>query len=294
MPKVLKKEDFQEEETVAEDTSTQEIPSDAMIGEDGQVVEQEPEAEKKEGGEEPQPKPSEKTEYKHKSIEEYDKAYKEAERKMHEATTRAANLEKELAQYRKPPEPKPPTIDDKITEITQEALKAISALPVQYDAEGKPTAESLAKRDLDSAIIWAKAQRTIARLEIDEREKETSNWRNTVTKLTKKAKDEGLTSDDEMDMVATAFDRLSDISNLEDRISQAVEVTKSRLSRLREGFTKRQMQDKDEKNSLKVLGRGSSRKEGEKTSGSDKPATMTDALRQLKENRRVKREDLKF
>jgi hypothetical protein len=293
MPKVLKKEDFQEEETVAEDTSTQEIPSDAMIGEDGKVVEQEPEAEKKEGGEEPQPKPSEKKEYKYKSIEDYDKAYKEAERKMHEATTRAANLEKEVTQYRKP-EPKTPTIDDKIVEITDEAIKAIGALPIQYDAEGKPTTESLTKRDRDSAIIWAKAQRTISRLEIDEREKETSNWRSTVSKLTKKAKDEGLASDDEMDMVAVAFDRLSDIGSLEDRISQAVEVTKSRLSRLREGFTRRQVQDKDEKDSLKVLGRGSSRKEGDKTSGSDKPATMTDALRQSKESRRVKREDLKF
>jgi hypothetical protein len=167
-------------------------------------------------------------------------------------------------------------------------------LPIQYDAEGKPTTESLTKRDRDSAIIWAKAQRTISRLEIDEREKETSNWRSTVSKLTKKAKDEGLASDDEMDMVAGAFDRLSDVGNLDDRISQAVEVTKSRLSRLREGFTRRQVQDKDEKDSLKVLGRGSSRKEGEKTSGSDKPATMTDALRQSKESRRVKREDLKF
>jgi len=291
--KILKKEDFKEEDVVEDTSITQDIPSEAMIGEDGKIIEKEPEDKKKEGDEEPQPKLSEEKQYKYKSIEDYDKAYKEAEKKMHEATTRAANLEKEVTQYRKP-EPKLPTIDDKIVEITDEAIKQISALPVAYDAEGKPTTESLTKRDRDSAIIWAKAQRTISRIEIDEREKETSNWRSTVSKLTKRAKDDGLSSDDEMDMVAGAFDRLSDVGNLSDRIDQAVELTKSRLSRLREGFTKRQVQDKDEKDSLKVLGRGSSRKEGKEASGSDKPATMTDALSKSRENRRVKRDDLKY
>ena len=297
--KILTAEDFDKSgDPTKEDTPSQIISADAkmIIGEDGKETIEEPEKEvsaeeKAKGGEEPQPKPSD-FKPKHKSWEETERAREEAERKMHEATTKASTLERELGEYRKPPPPPVSTIDDQITEIAENAIKEINAIPIEYDTEGKPKPESLTKRDRDAAIIWAKSNRKISRIEIQETNREADSHKTVVSKLYKGATDGGLKSDDELEMVGVAFDRTDPKFDLDTRISQAVENTKTRISRLREGFVKGQELDKKEKDELKVLGRGSSRKGGKEEERDTKPTTMSQQLADMNESRRLKKDDL--
>jgi hypothetical protein len=294
--KILTAEDFDKSGDPTKDTSSQIIPADQKIDQDGNVIVEEPEKKEipieEEGGKEPLPKPSD-FKPKHKSWEETESARVESERKMHEATTEAANLRKRLEPFERPVEiHKEPTIDDQITEIAESAIRDINAIPIEYDTDGKAKPESLTKRDRDAAIVWAKANRKISRLEIQETNREADSHKNVVSKLYKGATDGGLKSDDELEMVGSAFDRTDPKLDLDTRIANAVESTKTRVSRLREGFVKGQELDKKEKDELKVLGRGSSRKGGKEEEKEVKPSTMSQQLADMNESRRLKKDDL--
>jgi len=295
--KVLTKEDIESGVSPHDkDTSPELIPSEQKLDQDGNVIEEEPEKEetlpKKEGDEEPLPKPSDEFKPKHKTWEETEKARVESERKMHEATTKASTLERELTTYKKPPEPKVPSIDDKIAEIADDAIKQIGALPIEYDSEGKPTSVSMTKRDRDAAIVWAKAQRTISRLEIDASRKEVEGERSIVSKTYKRAQDEGLKTDAELRILGYEFSRTDPNLSVDDRINEAITNTKGMLGQVREGFVQSQEKDKKDKDALRVLGRGSSRTGEKEEKGSGKPTTMSDQLVKVKESRRVKKDDL--
>jgi len=298
MAKVLTKEDFEES---GKDTSSKEIPADKVISADtkvtmddqGRVIEaEEPEAKEVEakGEEEPQPKIPE-FKPKHKTWEETEKARIELEKEFTRKSMRASDLEKELETYKKPPPP-PPSIDDEIAKITDEALNQIRAIPIDRDSEGKPIPESIGKYERESAIIWGKANRKISRLEIDEANKMAETERGTASKLYKKATDEGLRSDDELELLGYEYDRINPSLRIDDRIDKAIETTKNRLSRLREGFVKNQEKDKYEKGELQVLGRGSSRKEIKGKEKEEKPVSMSDQMADLNESRRLKKDDL--
>ncbi len=298
--KVLTKEDLESGvDPHDKDTSSELIPAEQMVDQDGNVVVEEPKEdeitplEKKEGDKEPLPKPSDDDKkYKYKSLDDYDKAYKEAERKMHEATTKASTLERELTTLKKPPESKVPSIDDRIAEIADDAIKQIGVLPIEYDSEGKPTSASMTKRDRDAAIVWAKAQRTISRLEIDANRKEVEGERSIVSKTYKRAQEEGFKTDAELRILGYEFSRTDPNMSVDDRINDAITNTKAMLGQVREGFVQSQERDKKEKDALKVLGRGSSRTGEKETKGSGKPTTMSDDLVRVKESRKVKKEDL--
>ncbi len=297
--KVLKKEDFEEGGDKGKDTSSDSISTEQKFDQDGNVVEEEPKGdkdlplEKKEGDEEPLPKPlDDDKKYKYKSLDDYDKAYKEAERKMHEATTKASTLERELTSLKKPSEFKIPSIDDRIAEMTDETIRQINALSIEYDSEGKPTVTSVAKRDRDAAIIWAKNARAISRLEIDASRKEVEGERSIVNKTYRKAQEEGLKTDAELRILGYEFSRTDPNLSVDDRINDAIKSTKEMLGQVREGLVQAQEKDKKEKDALKVLGRGSSRTSEKETKGSEKPTTMSEQLVKVKESRRVTKDQL--
>ncbi len=298
--KALTKEDIESGKSPHdEDTSPKTIPTEQMFDQDGNMIEEEPKGdetpplEKKEGDEEPLLKPSDDDKkYKYKSLDDYDKAYKEAERKMHEATTKASTLEREVATLKKPIESKIPSVDDRIAELADDAIKQIGALPIEYDDAGKPTSASMTKRDRDAAIIWAKTQRTISRLEIDASRKEVEGERSIVSKTYKKAQEEGLKTDAELRILGYEFSRTDPNLPVDDRINEAIGNTKTMLGQVREGFVQAQEKDKKDKEALRVLGRGSSRTGEKETKGGEKPTTMSDQLVKVKESRKVKKEDL--
>jgi hypothetical protein len=296
--KVLTKEDFDGSGEPNKDTPKADaIPADQKFDQDGKAIAEGPVGdelppEKEEPGEEPLPKPPDSFKPKHKTWEETERAREDAERKMHEATTKSSDYEKRLALLEKPPE-KQKTIDDHIEQITEQAGKEIDGLQVEYDIDGKPTRESLIKRDRDARLLWAKAERQIVRLELQEQEKAKTAHHTIATSLYNHASKEGLKTDDELDMVGMAFDRTDPSLNLDDRVGQAVDTVKTRISRLREGFIQKQKSDKEEKDELKVLGRGSSRSGGRGKEEKDtKPDSMSKQLSEMNESRRLKKDDL--
>lgn len=279
MAKVLTQEDFKEGETAKEDTSKPEPEVDDKIVIQGR---QEPEPEQKEppSREEPQLKPSEEKKYKYANMEEFDHAYKEAERKMHEATTRAAEYEKKLAQLNPP---KVETIEDRITKMTEDTLDRIRTIPSES-----------ASRDRDAGVLWAKLQREIARMELEEERKKQHEQDSLSRRLYDRAEREGFKSKTEMKWFGREFGETDPSLSVDDRISRAVESTKEALSDLRAGLVPKSESDRDAKDAMKVLGRGSSRS----TKSSDdekqgKPKTLSDILSETYENRRMKREDLR-
>ena len=299
--KILTEDDFKGGDTPKEDTPKEEfVSADQKFDQDGNKIEGpkgDDAPKKKEDGEEPLPKPSNEKKYKYASMDEVERAYAEAERKMHEATTRASSYEKELAQYKKPPEKSEPTEDEKVAEIMDEANKQISALPIEYDSEGRETQQSYSKRNREYMLIMGKANRKISRLEIDAENKAKEQSQTTSKKLYNKAKDEGFNMDDEDDLSEIAFQwERSSGDTIDDRISNAVTNAKSRLDRLR-GKVKEKViedieRDKKEKDNLKVLGRGSSRKD-DKQEMETKPVTMSQQLTELHEKRRITKDDFR-
>ena len=295
--KILTDDDFNKGgDPTKEDTSSQSIPADQKFDQDGKAIVEEPEKKEIPVEEkvevEPLPKLSEEFKPKHKTWEETERAREEAERKMHEATTKASTYEKELAQYKKVPEKAIPTEDERIAEITDEALAKINALSLEYDSEGKVIAASGAKRDRDAAIIWGKAQRKISRLEIDESNRQVQFEREIVSKTYERAQKEGIKTDAELRILGFEFSKTDGNLSTDDRINQSIENTKGILSQIRDGFVKSQERDKKEKDDLKVLGRGSTRIETKETKET-KPTTMSQQLAELNEKRRMTKEDLR-
>ena len=288
--KVLTAEDFEKGgDPTKEDTSSKGIPADKMIPADQKFTEEDiPKEEPKldevpkdeEAKVEPLPKPSDEFKPKHKTWEETEKARLELERGFHDKSMRASELEKKVAQYEKPPEKPIPTEDERIAEITDEALKNINALPGD-----SPT------RDRDAAIVWGKAQRKISRLEIDESNRFAQSEREIVTKTYEKAQKEGIKTDAELRILGFEFSKIDSYLDMDDRIKQAVESTKGILSQIRDGFVRDQERDKKEKDDLKVLGRGSTRKDKPEEKG--KPTTMSQQLAELNEKRRMTKDDLR-
>jgi hypothetical protein len=291
------KEDLEKgKETPNEDTSEL-VSSETKFDQDGNEIKEEPtkkEVLPKEDDKGSPPEPSDGKKYKYSSMDEYDKAYHEAERKMHEATTKASTLEKELERHRKPPE-KVPTEDEQIAEITDAALKDIRAIPVEYGSDGRPTKASAEDYDRKSAIIWGKANAKITRLEIEKDRKVSEEGKSLSRKLYDKAKSEGFNMADEDDLAEIAFqwDKATG-DTPDDRISNAVRNAKERLERLRGKFSDAIERDKKEKDSLRVLGGGSRNRptEGGKEKKDSKPSDMYSALEEVKNKRRVKKDDL--
>ena len=292
--KVLTEEDFNKGgDPIKEDTSPQILSADQKVDQDGKIIVEEPEKVEvpikvDEGGKEPLPKPSDEFKPKHKTWEETEKARIELERGFHDKSMRASELEKRLEEHEKPSKSQTPTIDDHISEIADEALKDIGAL-----------APDSTSRDRDAAIIWAKAQRKISRLEINETNKEAEAERTASTGLYKLAKKEGFNMEDqdELEELGYQYNKQPSHLSVEERINKTVESAKERLSRIRGNFAtkleKDRERDKKEKDDLKVLGKGSSRKEG-KEEKETKPTTMSQQLAELNEKRRVGKEDLRW
>lgn len=275
--KVLTQEDFVEGETKKEDTSVTPEPIEEV------KVEKEPEREEEpsKDEEEPQPKPSEEKKYKHATWDETEKARVESERKMHERATYAAELERKLAKYEKPPE-KPFTVDDRIKDMTKDTLSKIRLLPPD-DPD----------RENQAGYLWAKLQGDITDIKYDERSRATDRERDVVKKTYDYATREGIKTDAELRILGYEFSKTDSGIPVEDRISIAVTNTKEVLGQIRSGFVEKQEKEKKEKEDLKVLGRGSSRQEKSETKKPENES-MSQALSKLNEQRRMKKEDLRY
>ena len=279
MAKVLKEEDFAEGKEPEDTSKPSPKPDEVIEAKEKPEPEKEPEPSDK-GEAEPLPKPSEDKKYKHSTWEETEKARIEAERRMHEATTKASELERRVSQYEKPPE-KVVTIDDKIREMTKDTLAKIKTLPADSP-----------NRDEEAGYLWAKLQSNLSDINYEERQKKVDTERKVVTRTYERATKEGIKTDAELGILGYEFSKTDLSLSTDDRISQAIDSTKNVLSQIREGLVEKQEQDKKEKDDLKVLGRGSSRP-GKSDEVDKKPMSMSQQLAELNEKRRLKKDELR-
>ncbi len=292
--KVLTEEDFNKGgDPTKEDTSPQTLTADQKVDQDGKIIVEEPKkdeviAKEDKGGKEPLPKPSDDFKPKHKTWDETEKARIELEREFTKKSMRLSEIERILEEHEKPLKSQISTIEDPIAGIADEALKDIGALPADSQT-----------RDRDAAIIWAKAQRKISRLEIDETNKAAEAERTASAGLYKLAKKEGFNMEDqdELEELGYQYNKQPSHLSVEERINKTVESAKERLTRIRGNFAtkleKDRERDKKEKDDLKVLGRGSSRKDKPEDKET-KPTTMSQQLAELNEKRRVGKDDLRW
>lgn len=288
--RVLTNEDFKEGKDPQDTSKTPEpdeiIEGDKIVKAVGdkvivQSVEKEEPEEKVEPSESKK-EPTQPSDFKpkHKTWEETERARLEAERKMHETTTRLSQTERELTQLREPPK-KAVTVDDRIKDITKTTMNQIRLVPAE-DPD----------RDDKVGYLWAKNASDIEDIKYEERERTKSSQQSVVSRTYKKATEEGLKSDAELRILGHEFSKTDPSLSVDDRISEAIGNTKNILSQVREGFVEKQERDKKEKEDLKVLGRGSSRQERSEKKEEEGSETMAQAMVNLKKQRTMKKEDL--
>jgi hypothetical protein len=294
--RTLTKEDFEKSGDPTKEDTSQVHSADAKViidGEGKETIEEPTEKEptEKEEKVEPQPKPSDDFKPKHKTWEETEKARIELEKNWTKDRMALKERESELERYRKPPVDKPKTLDDTIREMTKKTLKEINSIQIEYGSDGKPTSESMLKRDEESGFLWAKLQSDIADIKFEERTRNQDKERGIITKTYEAAQKEGLKTDAELRILGYEFNKTNPSLSDEDRISAAIESTKGIVASLRDGFVASQEKDKKEKDDLKVLGRGSTRTATGKEKET-KPSTMSQQLADMNESRRLKKDDL--
>ena len=300
--KIVTKEDLEGENPNRKDTSSEATPSDKSILSDQkfdqngkEIVGEEPETEipgKEEDGKEPLPKLSEDFKPKHKTWEETESARTTLERDFHTKSGENAELKRRLAALEKPPEKKVAD-EDEIARITDETLKEMDNLRYEYGSDGKPTSESIRKVDREKAIIWNRGQEKIADSVYEKRSRKATSEHDTTTKLYNLAQKEGLKSDAELRVLGAEYSRTDSSLSVDERTVSAVEATKGIISSLREGLVKDQKKDKEEKDALRVLGRGSNRGQETVDTKPKKPSTMADDLAELNKKRTMTKDDLR-
>jgi len=300
--KIVTKEDLEGGDPNKEDTSPETTPSDKSIlsgqkfDQNGkEIVEGEPEIEtpvEEKGGEEPLPKPLEEFSPKHKTWEETESARATLERDFHTKSGENAELRRRLVAYEKPPEKKVAD-EDEIANITDVALREMDNLRYEYGSDGKPTPESIRKIDREKAILWNRGQEKIADLVYEKRSRKATSEHDVITKTYNRAQKEGLKSDAELRVLGAEYSRTDSSLSIDERIEAAVEATKGIVSSLREGLVKDQKKDKEEKDALRVLGRGSNRGKETIDIKPKKSSTMADDLAELNKKRTMTKDDLR-
>ena len=298
--KIVTKEDLEDggfKDTFSEATpSDKSIPSDQKFDQNGkEMADEEPSEDasiEEKDGKESLSKPLDEFKPKHKSWEETESARATLEREFHTKSGENAELKRRLAALEKPPEKKVAD-EDEISKITDETLKEMDNLRYEYGSDGKPTPESIRKVDRDKAIIWNRGQEKIADLVYEKRSRKATSEHDVITKTYNRAQKEGLKSDAELRILGAEYSRTDSSLGVDERIEAAIEATKGIVSSLREGLVKDQKKDKEEKDNLRVLGRGSNRGKETTDTTPKKPSTMADDLAELNKKRTMTKDDLR-
>ncbi len=228
-------------------------------------------------------KEGDKPTYKYANQDEAEKAAKESEKRMHKATEEAARLRKMVLDQNLGNRNTPTDRVSEEDEISDRALAEVAKLK-----EDDPEYQKKTMR------IWAKAQREIAKLEVQGQSKAAQEKASTDKALTdtisQALKDSGL--DTEWDQ--NAFYVLANYvpKNIEDQDEQ-IEWVIGQIQEYRvaiiEGYTKKTDEEKEAQKKLKVLGSGSNSKgDPVVTKPTEvKKETLGDAMKRLRAGRTV-------
>ena len=213
-----------------------------------------------------------------------EKQIKDAQRKMHEATTKASKLERIVSDLQKRVDTAAKEAPDtaaaenpwgaKRQKVADDTIARAAAIPSpvppqdrddpQFDAKWAEYQKQMATYNGKVALVWAEAQTDIANLAFEEREEANRNKeavRSAVDTALEKA---GLitdkTSQKEKDSVLRIFWALSsDVSKslpMEDQIEETINLCKDLVDELRGKERARARDEKKNQEDLSVLGRG--------------------------------------
>jgi hypothetical protein len=247
----------------------------------------------------------------YKDQEAAEKAVKEAKKKMTEATTKASKLQKinedlekkikeasEASPTPKTPEANP--FDVKRQKIADETLTKAAAvkMPVppqdredpEFDKKYADYQKDMTEYNGKVARIWAEAQSQIARVTLEE-ERQADQDREAVNNAVISALTEvELISDDtdpdeRKDILALFWAQATDVP-LEDQIKQTAEKCKAIVDRFRGKERKRAQEDKETRENIETLGRGTKVRETKKEA--EGPSSMWAAQRAVLERRKLR------
>ncbi len=251
---------------------------------------------------------------KYRSHEEAERAMKEAEKRMHTATTKAAKIEllnkdlqKRLDDATKaspmvqtpegnPFEGKRQAIADNT--ITKVAVVKMPSAPVdrddpQFDVKWGDYKKAMDKYNADVARIWADAQKEISDLAYEERQ-QAERERATVVEAVEKALEEAelitvnTDPEEKKDMMSLFWVNAVNVPKnipLQDQLNRTVEICKTIVERFRGHERKRAKENKATRDSLDVLGHGTKVTPQKEPEG---PSTMWEATKLAKEKRRLR------
>lgn len=241
------------------------------------------------------------------------KQIKDAQRKMHEATTKASKLEKlntdlqkrvdEAAKAAPDTAPAVNPWDAKRQKVADDTITKAAAIqsPVppqdrddpEFDAKWAEYQKQMATYNGKVALVWAEAQTEIANLAFEEREEAKKNKEAVVSAVDTALEEAGLITDrtgqKEKDSILRLFWSLStDVPKslpMEDQIEETVKLCKEFVDELRGKERDRARDEKKNQEDLSVLGRGSrviNKKEPEASH------TMGEAQRTVLERRKLR------
>jgi hypothetical protein len=251
-----------------------------------------------------------------KSKADAEKQVKDALRKMHEATTKTAKLQKivddlqervDAAAVAAPPEAgKENPYDVRRQKIADDTIAKAAAIEqptppqvpdsddpeynaksVEYKTKMTEYQKLMLEYNAKVARVWTDAQTQIANLAADEREEAQKN-REIVSDAVQKALDEAGIGDIEgiIDLFWSQSAKVPKNKPMEDQIKQTVKQCKTIVDKIRGKETARAKEEKENQEKLDVLGRGARvaplKKEPEG------PRTMGEAQRSVLERRKLR------
>lgn len=216
--------------------------------------------------------------YKFKSFDEYEKALKAAERRMHQATEESSRYQR-MVQNLSPKAPE--TKESQTQKIAKEAIRQIRTIP-DTDPE----------KEEKAAIIWAEAQEKIADLKYQEQHTAETSRKEVETYAENKAKAAGLKSPMAIEAFWVVARNAPKNISLDEQIDWAVTQVNQFIEEIRKEDAEKVEESETGKKSLKVLGRGGKGPTPSKEGAVEMP-TLGDALKAAANKRRLGEKDFR-
>lgn len=214
--------------------------------------------------------------FKYKSQAEAEKAYLEANRKMTEATEKAARYEKMIANLSKPQTEQ--AKESAAQRIGKEAIAKIRQIP-----------DTDPQKEEKAAIIWAEAQDQIADLKYQQRHSAEMSQKEVETYAETKAKAAGLKSPIAVEAFWLVARNAPKNISLDEQITWSIEQVNGFIEEIRKENAEKTEEDEEARKDLKVLGKGGRGPSPSKTS--TERATTAEILKSVANQRRLKEKD---
>jgi len=201
---------------------------------------------------------------KFKSWEDAEKSYGEAHKKITSVSEDNARIRKRLEEIERSKEPPRDEVLEKKKAIRDETLKKIKSLPYKYttneEGERVPLLDD-SEREAQIADLWLDAQAQVTELVSDTRETKRKNESEGQAYVSSKLEEAGFKDQVEKDLfwnsVVPRMPKYLHNAPMDDQIEWGTQELTKLVTYFQERFDKGSKEDREQKDKLNVLGRGS-------------------------------------